>query len=58
MKNSIKNLKNRLQVPSDAKQIHNYYYYPHKILGAGNYSTVYEAVSLSTGKSCDIQGRK
>lgn len=51
MKNSIKNLKNRLQVPSDAKQIHNYYYYPHKILGAGNYSTVYEAVSLSTGKN-------
>lgn len=58
MKHSIKSIKSRLQIPSDAKQVHNYYYYPQKIIGAGNYSTVYEAVSLETGKYRPTQAKE
>jgi hypothetical protein len=51
MKNTIRSIKNRLQIPADAKQIQNYCYFPNRILGTGNYSTVYEAFSLSNSKN-------
>lgn len=50
MKTTIKSIKNRVQIPTNAKQIQNYFYYPDRIIGSGNYSVVYEAFSMTTSK--------
>lgn len=50
MKNTIKSIKNRLQVPANTKQVQNYCYYPDRVIGSGNYSIVYQAISLTTSK--------
>lgn len=58
MKSTIKSVRNRVQIPANAKQIQNYYYYPDRIIGSGNYSVVYEAFSMNTSKKVLIEEQR
>ena len=58
MKSSFLKLRERVQAPQNTKQISNYIYYPDFVLGKGNYSTVYEAISKKTSKTDVIQSKK
>lgn len=58
MKSTIKSVRNRVQIPANATQIQNYYYYPDRIIGSGNYSVVYEAFSIDTSKKVLIQEQR
>ena len=58
MRSSFLKLRERVQAPQNTKQISNYIYYPDFVLGQGNYSTVYEAISKKTSKNFDIQSKK
>ena len=50
MKSSFQNIRQRVQAPQNVKVIGDYLYYTDKVVGKGNYSTVYEAVSKKTSK--------
>jgi hypothetical protein len=58
MKSTIKSVRNRVQIPANATQIQNYYYYSDRIIGSGNYSVVYEAFSIDTSKKVLIQEQR
>lgn len=48
MSTNIKYMKNRVLSSPNIKKIHNYSYYTDRLIGRGNFSTVYEAFSHAT----------
>jgi hypothetical protein len=48
MHSAIKTIKSKAQGSQNAKKIQNYTYYPDRVIGSGNFSTVYDASSLTT----------
>jgi len=55
MNATLKYAKSRVLSCPNIKKIHNYSYYTDRVIGSGNFSTVYEAFSHTTRKLSLIQ---